>query len=729
MSALSAKSSAEHSTTPPRWSTPAAAIVIILAGVAVYHNSLRGPFIFDDIDSIKNNPTIRSLWPIRSVLSPPGDGCTVHDRPIVNVSLAVNYAIGGLNVRGYHVFNLAVHILAALTLFGIVRKTLRLPVVPEHLARASLPLALATALIWTVHPLQTEAVTYVIQRTESMMGLFYLLTLYCAIRGAGASRPFWWYVGAVAACALGMGCKEVMVTAPLIVLFYDRVFLARSFKVAFARRWRLYVGLAATWALLAALVLPFSGRAIDHARLGYWQATYSYALTQIVAIVRYLGLCFWPHPLIVDYGHLPAGEVTLSIPHAIILVMLLAAAAGAFFYRPPLGFLGLWFFAILAPSSSIVPLVVQPIAEKRMYLPLAAVVVGVVLCAQALGKHFVNRLPASRIAGRLVGYGLIAAAVLVLGFLTVRRNYDYRNKLAIWRDTVEKYPDNWRAWNNLGRAHASEGDHYQAIGDYDKAIKLNPWYAKAYTNRGNAYLAKGDHDKAVADYDEAIKWNPGLAGPYNNRSIVHCKEGRYKKAIQDANRAIELNPKFAKAYRNRGIAYDRKGNHDQAISDFTQAITLNPKLPGPYNDRGIAHDNKGNHDRAIADYDRAIALNPKFAKAFRNRGIAYDRKGEHDRAIRDLTRVIRLNPNRPEAYCDRGIAREHKGDYDRAIRDYSKAITLDPKFAKAYHNRAVMHFHKRNYKSAWADINAAQTLGYKGTTEFLDALRRASPDN
>ncbi|MDP7636361.1 MAG: tetratricopeptide repeat protein [Phycisphaerae bacterium] len=733
MIALSARSSAEHFTTPPRWwAPPVAGLVIILASVAVYHNSFQGPFIFDDIESIKNNPTIRSLWPIWSALSPPrGGGLAVQDRPIVNLSLAINYAIGGLDVRGYHIFNLAIHILAALTLFGIVRGTLKLPVIPQALAAGATPLALAVALIWAVHPLQTEAVTYVIQRTESMMGLFYLLTLYCAIRAAGASRPFWWYVATVTACALGMGCKEAMVTAPVVILVYDRLFLAPSFNVAFARRWRLYVPLAATWAPLAALVLPLSGRGIDHAAQGleYWQATHSYALTQIVAVVRYLGLCFWPHPLIVDYGHLPAGEITLSIPHAIILVMLLAAAVVAFFYRPPLGFLGLWFVAILAPSSSIVPLVVQPIAEKRMYLPLAAVVVGVVLCAYVLGQHLANRLSTSRTAARILGCGLTAAVVLVLGFLTVRRNDDYRNKLAIWHDAVEKRPDNWRSWNNLGRAYASEGNHDHAIGDYDQAVKLNPLYAKAYTNRGNAYLAKGNYDRAVGDYDKAIDLNPKFAGPYNNRSIVHRKRGRYDDAIRDANRAIELNPRFAKAYRNRGIAYDRKGNHDQAISNFTQAITLNPKLPGPYNDRGIAHGNNGNHDRAIGDYDKAIALNPKFAKAFRNRGVAYDRKGEHDRAIRDLTRVIDLNSDRPEAYCDRGIARDHKGDYDHAIRDYSKAIALDPKFAKAYYNRAVMHFYKRSYKSAQADVNAAQALGWTVDPTFLELLRKASPDN
>jgi len=517
MNALSARSSAERSAAAPRWWAPAAAILIVLAGLAAYHNSLRGPFIFDDIDSIKNNSTIRSLWPIWSALSPPGYGWAVQDRPIINLSLAVNYAIGGLDVRGYHIFNLVVHILAALALFGIVRRTLRLPVMPGHIARASLPLALATALIWTVHPLQTEAVTYVIQRTESLMGLFYLLTLYCVIRAATSLRPLWWYVAATAACALGVGCKEAMATAPVIVLVYDRVFLARSFKEVFRRRWPLYVGLAATWALLAALVLPLSGRAIDRAGLDYWQATHSYALTQIVALVRYLGLCFWPQPLVMDYGHLLAGEVALSIPHAIILVTMLGAAAAAFFYRPALGFLGLWFFGILAPSSSIVPLILQPIAEKRMYLPLAAVVVAVVICAYILIRRLLDNSPApgglQKPLCTLLGVALTAAVVLVLGFLTVRRNNDYRSDLDIWQDTARKQPNNWRAWGGCATANMSKGNYTQAIHYYNRVLKLNPTPAETYYfNRGDAYRRKHDYDRAIRDYTKAIELNPKLAG-------------------------------------------------------------------------------------------------------------------------------------------------------------------------------------------------------------------------
>ena len=239
-------------------------VLIVGAGVLAYHNSFGGAFIFDDFSSIGENSSITKLWPPWQALSPPSGGEAVQNRPIVNFSLAINYALGGTDVWGYHATNLAVHLLAALTLFGIVRRTLRLPTVSEGLRENSTLLALATALIWMVHPLQTEAVTYIIQRTESLAGMFYLLSLYLVIRGMSSSRSLWWYIPAVISCALGMGSKEMMVTAPLIILLYDRVFVSRSFKEVFRRRGILYLALAATWGIL--LVLVSTG---DRSSAGY----------------------------------------------------------------------------------------------------------------------------------------------------------------------------------------------------------------------------------------------------------------------------------------------------------------------------------------------------------------------------------------------------------------------------------------------------------------------------
>ena len=159
---------------------------------------------------------------------------------------------------GYHVVNLAIHILGALVLYGVVRRTLLCASLRQRYGDEARWLALAVALIWVVHPLQTESVTYLIQRTESLMGLFFLLTLYCVIRGSTSSGRRGWYAAAVVCCALGMGSKEVMVVAPLTVLLYDRAFLSGSFREALRARAALYAGLFGCWLVLVGLVASTS---------------------------------------------------------------------------------------------------------------------------------------------------------------------------------------------------------------------------------------------------------------------------------------------------------------------------------------------------------------------------------------------------------------------------------------------------------------------------------------
>ena len=278
----------------------AAALLPVLATAAAYLNSFNGPFIFDDIESIPHNRTIRQM---DTALSPPNaEGITVQGRPILNLSLAVNYALGGTDVWGYHVFNLAIHVLAALALFGIVRRTLLLPSMRDRFGPAAPYLAGAVAMLWALHPLRTESVTYVVQRAESLMGLFYLATLYCAIRSSLSGRPSGrWRRWPPA--ALGMATKEVMVTAPVIVLLYDRTFLSGSFREAIRKRWGLYAALTACWAVLVCLMVHAGNRG-GTAGFGAGDVLdgWSYARTQCWAILKYLLLTLWPNGLCLDYG-------------------------------------------------------------------------------------------------------------------------------------------------------------------------------------------------------------------------------------------------------------------------------------------------------------------------------------------------------------------------------------------------------------------------------------------
>jgi hypothetical protein len=397
-----------------------AASLIVAAITAAFANSFRGAFVFDDTLAIENNQTIRHLWPIGPVLSPPLLGATVAGRPLLNLSFAINYALGGRNPWGYHAVNLSIHILAALLLFGILRRTFRLPRLRNRFGPAATPLALVITLLWALHPLQTESITYIAQRAESGCGLLYLLVLYCALRGATGkgegetsrgdlpcspshSLPispsaFLWYSAAILACLLGTAFKEVIVSAPLFVLLYDRTLLSGSFRQAVRQRWALYLGLLATEGLLAYIVKTMS---LPASFLKEGVNACTYCRTQPEVIFHYLRLCFWPWPLCVDYCWPVATTLGQVLPGLIVLGLLAAATLYGLLRRTTWSLLGAWFFLILAPTSSILPLY-QLATEHRLYLPLTAVLTALDLRnaepSRAAGAPGGNRCP--RLSGR-----------------------------------------------------------------------------------------------------------------------------------------------------------------------------------------------------------------------------------------------------------------------------------------------------------------------------------------
>ncbi len=541
------------------------------AGLYAYHNSLRGPFIFDDVHAVLNNPTIRQLWPLWRVMSPP-PGTT--GRPVVNLSLALNYALGGLNVWGYHAVNLAIHILAALALYGVVRRTLLGPSLRDRYGDEAPWLALAVALIWVVHPLQTESVTYIITRTESLMGLFFLLTLYCVIRGADSSHPGAWYAVAAGSSALGMGSKEVMAVAPVVVLAYDRLFLSKSFGEIVRRRWGLYTGLAATWLVFAALVQPRVR--MDITSLAKTEITrWDYLKTQAGVIVHYLRLAFWPHPLVGDYDDWPlARSITAVLPSAAVVLALLGATVWALYRRLRLAFLGVWFFLILAPTSSVWPLLTEFAAERRMYLPLAAVIVLVVIgWRMALGK--ICRRLGRKTLQPVLGAVVLVATVVTLAQLTVRRNEDYRSAVSFWSDVVSKRPDSARGHNNLAESLWRQGKIDEAVRHFFEAMRIRPNSAQAHYNLGTALASQGKLEEAIAHYSEALRINPNLAAAHSNMSVALARQGKLKEAIAHYSEALRIAPSAAVHY-NLGTALALDGRTQEAIQQLEAALKLDP---------------------------------------------------------------------------------------------------------------------------------------------------------
>jgi tetratricopeptide (TPR) repeat protein len=657
-----------------RWSHELAASAIVLAAAAAYHNSFSGPFIFDDSSAITDNPTIRHFG---SAWFPPIDS-TAGGRPALNLTFALNYALNGTGVSGYHAVNLLVHILAGLVLFGVVRRTLLQPLLSSRFGTAATPLAFSVALLWVMHPLQTESVTYIVQRAESLMGLFYLLTLYCFIRGAderrqasgirrqelesGSRLPVLrspqpvergeegsaqdsrisplasnlWPLASICCCFLGMATKEVMVSAPLIVLLHDRTFVAGTFRKAWKTRWPFYLALAGTWIPLGLLVAGTHGRA-GSAGFATHISWWSYALAQFRAIVHYLRLSLWPDPLLLYYGTSTAARPAEIIPYAVIVLLLVGGTAVALWRRPAIGFLGCWFFAILAPSSSIVPIATQVMAEHRMYLPLIPLIVlAVVGLYRLLGQRSVV---------------IILAIAAGLGCLTARRNYDYRSELAIWRDTVAKCPNNEQALYNLAGVLSTLPDRTaEAISAYEAALRIDPNYAEAHNNLGTALLnLPGRLPDAIAHYESAVRLKPAYTeAHYNLGNALLKMPGRLPDAVAEYEVALRLDPKSAEIRVNLGEALLKMpGRISDAIAQFEAALQIDPNLTEAHNDLGNALFNlPGRLPGAIAQYEAALRLNPNSVSAHYNLGMALlNLPGRTSDAISQFKAALRLKPD------------------------------------------------------------------------------------
>jgi tetratricopeptide (TPR) repeat protein len=577
---------------------------------------------------------------------------------------------------------------------------------PTTLTDAALPLALAMAVIWVVHPLQTESVTYIAQRAESLMGLFYLLTLYCFIRAVEGRSGFTpapsginpdlqpkrgnppnsqlpalnfqpstftsriWSLGSIFFCLLGMATKEVMVSAPLMVLLYDRTFVAGTFGEAWRKRWRYYLGLACTWILLGYLVASTQGR---NGSAGFGTAVrwWSYAFTQFHAIVHYLRLSLWPDPLVLYYGTGLATRAAEIVPCALLVLLLAIGTAVALWRQPALGFLGTWFFAILAPSSSIVPIATQTMAEHRMYLPLAAVVVIVVL-----GLY--------RLLGRRAVYAGVGLAIL-LAVLTLRRNEVYQSDIGLWKDTAAKCPDNERAFYNLGCSLDKESKQRpEAIAAYQAALRINPDYAEAHYNLGTILLKEPDRTpEAIAAYEAALRLNPGYAEAHNNLGTALLKiPGRLPDAIAQYEAAIRIKPDYAEAHYNLGNALRAvPGRLLDAIAQYDTALRIDPLSVQTHVNLGTTLLNLPERlPEAIAQFQAALRIDPELVEAHNDLGNAlFNLPGRLPEAIAQYEAALRINPNSVTAHFNLANAwLKTPGRTPDAIAQFKEALRLEP---------------------------------------------------
>lgn len=617
-----------------------AALLIAAAVVVAYVNTLPNEFVFDTLLHVGS-------WEVSSLAEAAGR-LVRSSRPVADATFILNHSIGGREPWSYHMVNMAVHLAACLTLLGVLRRIgqaiedqRRSDIAPPRWGSEAF--AFAVTLIWAVHPLNTQAVSYVIQRHESLMGLFFLLATYAAIRCrqslSGLSRRMWCGCAAVA-CAMGMATKQPMFAAPILILLIDRTFLAGSFKRAIATRPVLYVALAATWTILLhtshdMLIASGKNATVGMATSGVQTRLVSpvhYLLSQGEVILHYLRLSIAPYPLVLDYRWIPAypERPDLWVPGLLIVGSLFAAAAIGVIRNKWWNVPAMGFFLILGPTSSVVPL--GDLAfEHRMYLPLICVLTLLVTG----GWWFLCVIQRDPAGPRIAGLSCLAVVVAVLATMTIVRNTDYRTPATMWPTVTRHAPHNWRAWYNLGIAQMLAGDHEGAIVSLKRALSLlvDP-LADAHATLAEALFEAGRADEAISSQRVAVgieprsaeRWwilgrmqlqardaaatdslrqatelDPQHFQAFNDLAAAHLAQRQPAKAIAPATRATELAPDFAPAWTNMGFAWLATGKLDEASAAFEQAARLQ-------SDSDMSHINLARVRTAQKRFDESLAL-------------------------------------------------------------------------------------------------------------------------
>jgi protein O-mannosyl-transferase len=575
-----------------------AAAVLVVLGLWAYAPSFSGVFVFDDLPAIARNPHVRSLRPLRAAAAPPDT--TVAGRPVASLTLALNYALAprdarevfvvnvadpshtasavARNARGYHAMNLLIHLATALALFGVIRRTLvvwRLPMT----ARGAAGFALASSAIWVVHPLTTGAVTYIVQRVESLMALWYLLTLYCAIRAHGAapgdgSGRRLWKIAAIVACALGMATKETMASAPIAVALWGWIARRRASRAPATRAWAQFcAALCVTWLILIVLVSSAPRGASVGWHLAGW-SPWSYLLTQSEVLLWYLRLVIVPSPLILDYGWPPATLLGAFLPFVVCAAAVAATIALAIRRRPAAFPLAI-FFLVLAPSSSILPVASEIAAEHRMYLPLAAVIVLVIAATRWASRRALGATASSTRRLAVVAVILVALIVGALGMRTRARSRDYASAETLWQLDIASQPAHARPRVSYGMALFAAERFREAETQFTAALALEPTNVLALVNLGSLLCAQGRLDDCRRRLEAALAVEPGHPDALATLGDLHLARRDPKAAAPLLARALDARPDDV--LRLNRLGWLLATTVDDDVRDGHRALTLAQK--------------------------------------------------------------------------------------------------------------------------------------------------------
>jgi len=686
--------------------------LLIVAGFLVYLNTLSSPFVFDDSATIIKNRFVRATELSARSIADAAFGGHARNRPVPMVSFALNYYLGQYNAVGYHLVNIILHIINGVLLFFFLKITLGLSrqKQPETFAVdrfLAVWIPFFAALIWLVHPLQTQSVTYIVQRMNSMAATFSLLSFLLYVKGRllkletgnfqPATRPirskiqnprsktnkrYFWFSASVLGWIVALGCKESVATLPFLIFLYEWFFfqdLNKHWLKAHLKWLFLIVTLFAISALIYLGADPWAK--ISNLR-DFSDAQFTIGerlLTQARVVMYYLSLILYPHParLNLDYDF-PISHSLFDPVTTVLCFFVIGGLIGLAIYLAKkdrlLSFCILWFFGNLVIESSVIPLAI--IFEHRTYLPSMLIILMAVII---VFRH---------VRKKALAVGSLCVAGLVFSFWAYERNTVWSDEVTLWSDCVEKSPQKARPQTNLGFALAQQGHSAEAIGHYVEALRLKPDFAEAHNNLGLALEDQGKLAEAISHYGEALRLRPGFAEAHNNLGNALLSQGNPEEAAQHFSEALRLDPDSGEARNNLGNVLLRQGKLKEAFRWYREALRLQPRSAETHYNLGVVLLREQNIEGAISQFSEALKIKPDYGQAHSDLGIALARQEKLSEANHHLLEAVRIAPNSAEAHFNLAVALVNQEKMAEATRHFAEAVRIKPDYAEAYYNLA-----------------------------------------
>jgi tetratricopeptide (TPR) repeat protein len=644
--------------------------IILLLGVIIYSNSYNCSFHFDDAQSIVNNPDIRSLDNVKPILN------SGRTRFIPYYTFAINYHFGQLNVRGYHIVNLLIHLINAALVWLITLLLFSTPSLKNNpLVKHKRSIAIITALLFVSHPLATQSVTYIVQRMNSLAALFYLLSLILYIKARITDKStlpkVGLYIGSFVSAVLAMLSKENSFTLPFAIVLME-VFFLQTKKISIDFKNIKVIALIAVLVCFVVILFITYSSNILQPELPSENNDYrtitsgNYLLTQFSVITKYIQLLFLPINQTIDYDFPLANSFfeIRTLLSFLFIISLLGLAIYLFNKNRLISFGIFWFFLTLSIESSIIP-ISDLIFEHRTYLPS----VGFFLILSTVIYSFLWQ------KYKYVAIGVLGILILVNSVNTYARNKVWKDDLTLWGDAILKSPNKARPYNNRGHHYAIDLQNYEmAIKDFNMAIQVNPKFYSAYSNIGFAYNNMNRHEDAIEKLNIAISLKSDSPDAFYNRAIAYADLKKYDEAIKDYDRVIKISPNYYKAYNNKGSVYYDLLQYDKALECYNKSVELSPDYSFGYFNIGSTYGMLNNTDLELINYDKAIELNPDYRDAYSKRGQLLYKQKKYEQAIDNFNHVLELQFDNADGYFNRGAAEFYANQKTKACEDWQKAL-------------------------------------------------------